>query len=171
MPQGQNASGGVLTIVLGGHDPAVDRWGGSMTTWRSPRLDVGQFGLPWPAVLVNSWQLTARTDEPADLSLLPVRGAEDWDLLVPHPSASLSLDPEDGLVLHLGSGSLTPLYLDRTQEPGWDQTVQVLGRAIVATTDLGGYWRRIREGRGAPQFADVFSPDSEAMLVESKPAN
>lgn len=142
-----------------------------MTTWRSPRLVVGQFGLPWPAVLVNSWQLTARVDEPADLSLLPVRSPEDWDLLILHRSASLSLDLEDGLVLHLGAGSLTPLYLDRTREPGWDETVESLGRAIVATTDLAGYWRRIREGHGASQFTDVFPSDSEAMLVELKPTS
>ena len=141
-----------------------------MTTWRSPRLDVGQFGLPWPAVLVSPWQLTARTDEPADLVLRPVSCPEDWDLLVPHPSTSLSLDPEDGLVLHLGPGSVVPLYLDMTRESGWDETVQALGRAIVATTDLAGYWHRIRQGGGTLQFADVFPPGSEAMLVELTPA-
>lgn len=141
-----------------------------MTTWRSPRLDVGQFGLPWPAVLVSSWQLTARIDEPADLALRPVSCSEDWDLLVPHPSASLSLDPENGLVLHLGPGSLVPLYLDMTRESGWDETVQALARAIVATTDLTGYWHQIRQGRGTLQFADVFPPGSEAMLVELTPA-
>lgn len=137
-----------------------------MTTWRSPRLDVGQFGLPWPAVLVNPWQLTARTDQTADLSLRPVSRPEDWDLLVPHPSASLSLALETGLVLHLGPCSLAPLYLDMTQESGWDEIVQALGRAIVATTDLAGYWHRIRQCRGTSQFADVFPPGSEAMLVE-----
>ena len=141
-----------------------------MTTWRSPRLDVGQFGLPWPAVLVSPWQLTARTDEPAGLVLRPVSCPEDWDLLVPHPLASLLLDPEDGLVLHLGPGSVVPLYLDMTRELGWDETVQALGRAIVATTDLAGYWHRIRQGGGTLQFADVFPPGSEAMLVELTPA-
>jgi len=141
-----------------------------VTTWRSPRLAVGELGLPWPAVLVAPWQLTARSDQPADLSLRPVTRPEDWDLLLPHPSASLTLEPENGLVLHLGPGSLAPLYLDRTQEPGWDETVQALGRAIVATTRLGGYWHRIRQGRGTPQFADVFPPGSEAMLVELTPA-
>lgn len=140
-----------------------------MTTWRSPRLDVGQFGLPWPAVLVNPWQLTARADQPEDLALRPVSCPEDWDLLVPHPSVSLSLDIEDGLVLHLGPGSLLPLYLDQTQEPGWDETVHALGRAIVATTDLAGYRHRTRQGRGTPRFADVFPPGSEALLVELRP--
>lgn len=137
-----------------------------MTTWRSPRLGVGEFGLPWPAVLVTPWQLTARSNQPADLSLWPVSRPEDWDMLVPHPSASLTLEPETGLVLHLGPGSLAPLYLDRTRESGWDETVQALGRAIVATTDLGYYWHRIRQDRGTPQFADVFPPGSKAMLVE-----
>jgi len=141
-----------------------------VTTWRSPRLVVGEFGLPWPAVLVNPWQLTARSNQPADLSLRPVSRPEDWDMLVPHPSASLTLEPETGLVLHLGPGSLAPLYLDRTRELGWDETVQALGRAIVATTDPGGYWKRIREDRPTTQFADVFRSGSEAMLVELTPA-
>ena len=93
-----------------------------MTTWRSPRLDVGQFGLPWLAVLVRPWQLTARTDEPADLALRPVSCPQDWDLLVPHPSACLSLDPQVDLVLHLGPGSVVTLYLGpgdrRDDRPG-----------------------------------------------------
>lgn len=112
-----------------------------MTTWRSPRLVVGEFALPWPAVLVAPWQLTARFDQPADLALHPVNCPEDWDLLLPHPSASLSLAPETGLVLHLGPGSLAPLYLHETREPGWDQTVQALGRAIVATLIAGAVGR------------------------------
>lgn len=45
-----------------------------MTTWRSPHLDVGQFGLPWPTVLVNSWQLSAAGQQPArDGVPLPAR--------------------------------------------------------------------------------------------------
>lgn len=141
-----------------------------MTTWRSPRLAVGEFGLPWPAVLVDPWQLTARFERPEHLSMHPVNSPEDWDLLLPHPSATLSVEPEDGLVLHLGPDSIAPLYLGPTPESGWDETVEALGRAIVATTNLRDYWRRIRLSHGAPRFADVFQPDSEAMLVELTPA-
>lgn len=141
-----------------------------MTTWRSPRLDVGVYGLPWPAVLVAPWQLSARVNEPEDLPMSAVCRPEDWDMLLPHPWARLSIAEDTGLVLHLGPNSPVPLYLADTREPGWDDTAQSLGRAIVATTDLGDYWRLIDHGNGSPGFDDVFPPGSQAMLVEFAPA-
>src|SRR5664280_2519033 len=94
---------GRLTLLapLGARRDRVRRLGRelAMTTWQSPRLVVGEFGLPWPAVLVSPWQLTARVHRPHSLPLSDLNQPEDWDRLLPSRTVTMSLDAVNGLVL------------------------------------------------------------------------
>ena len=144
-----------------------------MTTWKSPRLRVGEFGLPWPAVLVSAWQLTARVHRPRSLPLSDLNRPEDWDRLLPSRSVIMLLDPVDGLVLDLGPDALIPLYLgDSNEHEQWDAAVRALGRAIVATADIPAFWRYLDEKPGVTaEFSDVFPRGSRAMLVQLSPVS
>jgi len=142
-----------------------------MTTWQSPRLVVGEFGLPWPAVLVSPWQLTARVHRPHSLPLSDLNRPEDWDRLLPSRTVTMSLDAVNGLVLDLGPDALIPLYLGRSNQQ-WDTTFKVLGRAIVATADLRTYWKYFDDTTGmTAEFTDIFPAGSSAMLVQLSAAS
>lgn len=163
-----------------------------MTTWVTPQLLPGAFGVPVPTVLIAPWQLDARLnvaqmnlsdldggddtgeDTPADdpsveevpttAGFTRVTAVDQWSSVEPAYPLTVFRHDKHGLHVAVLPGKLWSLISIGWSNPTWDEAATRARRVMVATADLPSYWRAVEQGR-FPTFQDTFGEGCWAALA------